>query len=51
MTSIKKILANQKNAKKSTGPKSVGTNLFPSINQNRLGSSRVMQKEKNYEYY
>ena len=20
-------------------------------NQNRLGSSRVMQKEKNYEYY
>jgi hypothetical protein len=27
------------------------TNPFPSINQNRLGSSRVMQKEKNYEYY
>ena len=27
------------------------TNPFPSINQNRLGSSKVMQKEKNYEYY
>jgi hypothetical protein len=28
------------------------TNPFPSINQNRLGSSKVIQqKEKNYEYY
>ncbi len=26
-------------------------NPFTSINQNKLGSSKVLQKEKNYEYY